>query len=183
MTEDELRNLMVGSCYLKHALPGPIHVRATPEVDIDSAALLKAGQMLVECGHFKQRPSPMESVQDIDAILNAWEITPTGIKSFEEQFKTFTDKTEIEVATASTIVIQLPWFGGRAYAPLSYTTENTTVNVDLKVALGNIVEQINTSTASPEEKAEAKSRLKNFLKHPLVVSIAGAVLKPLLKSL
>lgn len=183
MTEDELRNLMVESCYLKHTLPGPIHVRAMPETNIDGAQLLKAGEALVDCGYFKRPPSALNPVDGIDAILNAWEITPAGIDSFEEKLKKVTDKTEIEVAEAATFIIQLPWFGGRAYARSSSATESTTVNVDLKVALGNIVEQIDKSAASPEEKAEAKSRLKDFLKHPLVVAIAGAALKPLLANL
>lgn len=38
-----------------------------------------------------------------------------------------------------------------------------------------LVKQIDASSASDTEKQEAKSRLKAFLSHPLVVSVLGAV--------
>lgn len=37
-----------------------------------------------------------------------------------------------------------------------------------------LVQKIDTSSASAEEKKEAKSRLKDLLEHPLVVAIVGA---------
>jgi len=76
-------------------------------------------------------------------------------------------------------------FGGKStyIDNSSSTAENTTIDISLKVALGNIIEQIEKSGATPEEKADAKSRLKGFLKHPLVIAIAGAAVKPLLESL
>ncbi len=38
-----------------------------------------------------------------------------------------------------------------------------------------LVKLINSSSASPEQKEEAKNLLGQFLKHPLVTSIAGGV--------
>jgi hypothetical protein len=40
-------------------------------------------------------------------------------------------------------------------------------------ALQQIIEQIEKSGGTPEEKSEAKSRLRKFLEHPLTTSIAG----------
>ena len=39
----------------------------------------------------------------------------------------------------------------------------------------SIIEKINSSTATPEQKAEAKSLLKAFIEHPLVASVIGGV--------
>ena len=39
-----------------------------------------------------------------------------------------------------------------------------------------IIHAIDTSHASPEDKAEAKSLLRKFVEHPLVTTVAGAVI-------
>jgi hypothetical protein len=44
-------------------------------------------------------------------------------------------------------------------------------------AFQEIVEKINDKNASEQEKQEAKSRLAQFLRHPLVVSIVGDLIK------
>jgi hypothetical protein len=41
------------------------------------------------------------------------------------------------------------------------------------INLAQLIEAIETSTAPTKDKQEAKSRLKEFLKHPLVVAIVG----------
>ncbi|QQB32232.1 hypothetical protein I6I07_16100 [Achromobacter deleyi] len=47
--------------------------------------------------------------------------------------------------------------------------------MNFQVAINEMVKKIDDSNSSPEEKAEAKSRLKAFLTHPLVISIAGGI--------
>jgi hypothetical protein len=66
-------------------------------------------------------------------------------------------------------------------------SHNITFNSAANVQIGNqntqsvvqtfnsIIEKINSSAASPEEKAEAKSLLKAFIEHPLVSSVIGGV--------
>jgi hypothetical protein len=49
-------------------------------------------------------------------------------------------------------------------------------SISLQDAVSQVVSKIDASTAGTAEKAEAKSRLAAFLKHPLVVSLFGAVL-------
>lgn len=46
---------------------------------------------------------------------------------------------------------------------------------DLSLHIGKIVSAIDHSTASDQQKAEAKSLLKRFLEHPLVASIVGGI--------
>jgi len=46
---------------------------------------------------------------------------------------------------------------------------------DVKISLEKLIAAINGSTASDGEKDEAKGRLKRFLEHPLVTSIAGGL--------
>ncbi|CUI38023.1 RIP homotypic interaction motif [Achromobacter xylosoxidans] len=48
--------------------------------------------------------------------------------------------------------------------------------MSFRLAINEMVERIEGSNASSEEKAEAKSRLQKFLEHPLVVSIAGGLI-------
>jgi hypothetical protein len=43
----------------------------------------------------------------------------------------------------------------------------------IMTAIQSIVAQIEASSAAPEEKNEAKSRLQKFLSHPLVVTLVG----------
>jgi len=45
---------------------------------------------------------------------------------------------------------------------------------DIKISIENIISSIESSSFSPQEKNEAKSKLKEFLKHPVVASILGA---------
>ncbi|MGC1175559.1 hypothetical protein [Polaromonas sp.] len=82
-------------------------------------------------------------------------------------------------------MIQFPWFGGKSTYIDNSRSESTIIDIDvqLQVALGNIVEQIEKSDTTPEEKRDAKSRLQAFLKHPLAIALAGTALKPLLESL
>jgi hypothetical protein len=46
--------------------------------------------------------------------------------------------------------------------------------VSIGQALVTLQQAIETANASPAEKEEAKSRLRQLLEHPLVVAIAGA---------
>ncbi len=52
----------------------------------------------------------------------------------------------------------------------NYNTQN------LELAFNQLLEQINNSEASREQKEEAKSRLVSFISHPLVTAIVGATL-------
>ena len=54
---------------------------------------------------------------------------------------------------------------------------------DIKISIENIIQSIDKSSFSPKEKAEAKSKLKEFLKHPLVASVLGAAASALIESL
>ena len=75
-------------------------------------------------------------------------------------------------------------------APIALTfpvTQHITFNSPANVQIGNqnsqaieqtfhlLIERIDAANAAPEEKAAAKSRLKAFLEHPLVVSVLGGV--------
>ena len=83
---------------------------------------------------------------------------------------------------------------GHATAPISIKIDQSkTYNVssshnvqigdgniqDVKISLEKLIGAINDSTAGEAEKAEAKSRLKKFLEHPLVSSIAGGLISTL----
>jgi hypothetical protein len=76
---------------------------------------------------------------------------------------------------------------GHAKSPISVifdqshhvsVTESSNVQIgdaniqDVSVHLEKLVAAINDSSASPAEKEEAKSLLKKFLEHPLVISVA-----------
>ncbi|MDH0337597.1 RIP homotypic interaction motif-containing protein [Metapseudomonas otitidis] len=45
---------------------------------------------------------------------------------------------------------------------------------NLQMALGELIQKIDQSSASREEREEAKNRLTAFLAHPLVASVVGA---------
>lgn len=47
--------------------------------------------------------------------------------------------------------------------------------VNIQNALNELIQRIDVASASPEQKSEAKSLLANFLAHPLVCSVLGAV--------
>ena len=183
MTDDELRNLMMGSCYIKQTIPGPVHLSGVSGIEAGNADFVRAGKDLVKRGYFRQLQPPPEVAEDLDSVLGTFELTPLGLEDFESFLKKQGQHTPFGKVDAATIVIQFPWFGGKSTYIDNSSTENTTIDISLKVALGNIIEQIEKSGATPEEKADAKSRLKAFLKHPLVIAIAGAAVKPLLESL
>ena len=187
MTDDELRNLMIGSCYIKQTIPGPVRLSSISTAGAGQTDFLKAGGELVRTGYLRQhRPTP-DTVQDLDDILGSFELTPLGIESFEDKLKKPGQPTPFGRMDAATVVIQFPWFGGKAsYNDNSHSESSTTstdITLRLQVALGDIVEQIEKSKATPEEKADAKSKLKAFLKHPLVIALAGAAVKPLAENL
>jgi len=46
---------------------------------------------------------------------------------------------------------------------------------DVQIHIEKLFDAIERSSGSPDEKAEAKGRLKKFLEHPLVTSIAGGL--------
>ncbi|AOU92175.1 uncharacterized protein AruCF_1284 [Achromobacter ruhlandii] len=52
--------------------------------------------------------------------------------------------------------------------------------MNFQVAINEMIKKIDDSNSSPEEKAEAKSRLQAFLTHPLVISIAGGIASALI---
>lgn len=52
--------------------------------------------------------------------------------------------------------------------------------MNFQVAINEMIKKIDDSNASPEDKAEAKSRLSAFLTHPLVISIAGGIASALM---
>ena len=183
MTDDEIRDLMIGGCYIKQTIPGHVHLSISSGAEISNTDFLKVSNDLVECGYFRQLQPIPETAKDIDSILGTIELTPFGIESFEDLLKKQDPHTPFDKVNTATVVIQLPWFGGKAIYHDSSKTENTDIDISLKMALGNIIEQIEKSSASAEDKVEAKSKLKAFLQHPLVVAIAGAALKPLLESL
>jgi hypothetical protein len=72
-------------------------------------------------------------------------------------------------------------------AQQTYMNNNFTFNSPANVQVGNqntqsitqtfneIIEKINSSNASDDEKTEAKSKLMAFIEHPLVTSIVGGV--------
>lgn len=47
--------------------------------------------------------------------------------------------------------------------------------INIQNALDELVQRIDSTSASPQDKAEAKSRLASFLAHPLVGSVLGSV--------
>jgi hypothetical protein len=183
MTNDELCNLLIGSCYIKQSIPGPIHVSSVSGIKVGHTKFLEASNDLVECGYLRQLGPIPEITDDLDSMLSTFELTPSGIENFEDFLKKQDPRIRPEKFDAATVVIQLPWFGGSATYRDRSNSEKTEVNITLKTALGDMIEQIDRSGAPDADKAEAKSKLKAFLEHPLVSAIAGAVLAPLLKSL
>ena len=185
MTDDELRNLMMGSCYIKQTIPGPVHLSSFSGSGAGHPELIKTGSELVQCGYLRQLLPVPETAQNLDEILGAFELTPFGLENFEGFLRKQDPQTLFGKVDTATVVIQFPWFGGKSTYIDNSRSESTTIDiaVQLQAALGNIVEQIEKSNATPEEKRDAKSRLKAFLKHPLVIALAGAALKPLLESL
>lgn len=49
------------------------------------------------------------------------------------------------------------------------------VSPSINLTLAEIIARIESSSATPEEKAGAKSKLKQFLEHPIVAAIAGGL--------
>lgn len=48
--------------------------------------------------------------------------------------------------------------------------------LNIQKALNELVQRIDNSTAPPEQKADAKSRLAGFLAHPLTSSVLGGII-------
>lgn len=53
----------------------------------------------------------------------------------------------------------------------------------VQATFNELIQKIESSPASPDEKAEAKGRLAAFLEHPLVGSILGSAAGVVLSSL
>lgn len=183
MTDNELCNLMMGGRYIKETIPGVVHLSSFSGIDIDNSAFIRAGNNLVERGYFQQVQPIPELIEDLDSVLSTFALTPSGVENIENLLKEKGPHKPFGKVDTATIVIQVPWFGGKATFQDNSNTESTNIEIMLKTALGNIIEQIEGSGASPADKAEAKSKLKAFLLHPLVSAIAGAAVETLLKSL
>ncbi|MFQ5882103.1 MAG: hypothetical protein ACE5I9_06485 [Candidatus Methylomirabilales bacterium] len=75
------------------------------------------------------------------------------------------------------INVPIALFGGKAEVKQSIT------NTQIINVLKHIIESIDNSGASDEQKQEAKSKLKEFIEHPLVNTVLGGVLGAILTAL
>ncbi|WP_148279950.1 hypothetical protein [Acidovorax sp. KKS102] len=58
----------------------------------------------------------------------------------------------------------------------SYVTVGNNNQISIQHSVQELVKVIESSNATPEQKAEAKGLLRQFLEHPLLASIAGAAI-------
>ena len=77
---ENMRNLMMGSCYIKHALPGPVRLHSVSAGAAGPADWLEAGSELVKTGYLRQRQAMPDAAQELDDILGSFELTPFGIE-------------------------------------------------------------------------------------------------------
>ncbi|MGA8572592.1 MAG: hypothetical protein ACLP7A_03835 [Desulfobaccales bacterium] len=66
--------------------------------------------------------------------------------------------------------------GAGSGSPISIVITQNIFNQSFMFDIEQIILKINDIDASPEDKIEAKSRLKAFIEHPLVTSIFGGIL-------
>ena len=81
--------------------------------------------------------------------------------------------SQVKPATQERIVSQIN-FNGPVSGQVTVAGESINSTV-LNLSLGDIAARIEASTATPEEKEAATSKLKAFLSHPLVTAIAGGI--------
>ena len=72
------------------------------------------------------------------------------------------------------IVPQINNFHGHISGQVNVAGESIRTTA-LHLSLGEVIAKIDSSSATPAEKTEAKSRLTEFLAHPLVAAIVGGI--------
>lgn len=127
---------------------------------------------------------------DIDVGDEISRILPSG----KEEIKTITECNFYNTGLASRGPhFQIKTSSGRNPSRTQATNVNQTFNIHGgQIQIGNenkqeiynnfqtLIRAIEESSATNEEKEEAKSRLKKFLEHPLVTTIAGSAIGSLL---
>lgn len=104
-------------------------------------------------------------------VLGIGKITAAGIDAVESQ----------GASSALPMSFQAgPQFTFNGQANVQVGNQNTQSIVQ---TFETMIERIDSSAATPEDKAEAKSRLASFLSHPLVISVAGGVAQGLVSKL
>lgn len=96
-----------------------------------------------------------------------WRITPKGKASLEQQAGLLSRLGAFKIIIAT---------GGSTVHEAGPITQN----INLSSFEQTVLQEIDKSEASEEQKTEAKSKLREFLKHPLLNTCIGAALSALL---
>jgi hypothetical protein len=161
MSKKDAKNaLLFGSYIAKTSLNvfPEVSVPSFPDDDLNKAAEELIAEHLIT-------PLPIGSVSDI--VHCPYEITPKGQDVLEGLGKADLSLFKIIIATGGSTV---------HYHEEKHQLTNTTTFEQ------NMVKRIETSAATDKEKHEAKSKLKEFLSHPLLATALEALLKATLKA-
>ena len=101
-------------------------------------------------------------------VVGCGEITSQGITEYEDGL--YGAPSPVAVPVLQTIHIS----NSQGIQVGNYNTQN------FVSAMEQLIQQINNANTTTQEKEEAKSRLRDFLEHPLVCAIVGGTVEGLL---
>ena len=135
----------------------------------------------------------MEKSLDIDEGDHVARLIPSGKEELYRVLSADYSSGLLSIPASYTLKVQKT----TALNAAPQTSKSTTINIHhstgvqvgdyntqhIQATFNELLQQIDQSSASPTEKAEAKGRLAAFLEHPLVVSVLGSAAGVLLGSI
>ena len=152
MTDYELRGKLLGKLYGRRR-EGLISIGADGFQDSEAREEARIAQQLAEHGLILFKPAN-------DHMGGRAQITAQGVDVIEGHAKS---GIAINIDQSRAINIR----GSSNFQIGDHNSQ--TIHAGVRA----LIETINTATADPSEKAEAKSLLRKFLEHPLVCAVAG----------
>lgn len=174
MTHDELKAMVLLGSYLEEKTVGTIHLKPSfPRDIVPKQQLIVAADELTADGLIQPIEGEASGIPESQVWPCSWKITPRGRDILERPGKEPSVPLSFGIVDFNIIIAT-----GRS----SVTQTKNQVATDTKAAFEqHMTQQINQSQVTDQEKQEAKSKLTDFLEHPLLSTVIGAALGSLLK--
>jgi hypothetical protein len=177
MDQDALRNGLLFGGYINEIAAGQLDM--TPQIDLKGVARHEL-DAAVEALVSEELVLPWETGKGIETAIDcgvgqflpalpALTITAKGKKALAGM----KGSVQLGILDRFGVVINI----GSGHAEL----HQTNIDVSVQSFQSAVTQRIENSTVTEAEKAEAKSRLRAFIEHPLVNTILGAALGALMK--
>lgn len=159
MSKSDARNAILFGSYLTANLPVVPELRA---LEINEGDLSSAAEELLSQGFIM--PLPGQGTLPTDPFRCSYRITPKGLEGLD--LRADLSLFKLIIATGGSVV--------------HYHEEKNQIS-NTNTFEQNMIKQIGAAKVSDQEKQAAKSKLKEFLAHPLLGTVLEAVLKAALK--